>query len=1008
MMSVHNRFSISTLFALIIMFAFSHSSARELVPTPAGGGGPDRFANTVDAGPEVQNSQDLNLLMARQDRMEQSFRDFLLQQNSDADKSEGHSNIGGYDKLVVDVSRMGKSDIAVASNGDIFLAIEVTSANYGTGIKIYRSNDSGESFFQWASMSTAVANEHLLDPCLVVAEGNDDRLFIAYTEVTEGQDGRILLGYDDLSDAYGSMGPGVVIMEEEGIDFSNADLATDALSFSSYFLYVVAGAHEGYKSEIYYARSTNRGSSFEDHYKIGAMNSPNRGYYYPKVCYGFGRYVHVAMNFYVDDDNGDDKITMRRCPDDGGGGIYNWDEYRAVTPLQNDIYETGVEMVASHLDPELVVGYQKWELSPDGESFSSLGMGSSFSGTSGQTWEAEVIPPAAFTTPLDMLYQPITDMFLLCGLVGTQAAFVRMDRSEPTEWFQPEIFADELSRGGSIPLFGFAMDPSQSNQVCTAWGNIFAESDPDEYYFDAQWRDAPGYPNLAPGFPVALPHEPQSDPLIVDLDGDGDLEILFTDMGHLIQAYHHDGSQVAGWPIGTGSYLNNAAIAVGDLNGNGEMTVVAGTTNGEVHAFDKNGYTLDGFPVEVTPGSPVYVSIGAIGGPSPRTIVCAGNDQISFLDYQGQEPIGSHTFDIGGDDIVFPACIGDVDGDGQAEVVVALANKMVCVELDGFDFKWVHFLTQDISGAPTMADLDLDGDVEVIAPVSTGVLEVLGDGAYPFEGFPIQSPTYSPLSSVAVVQLGGSLVPELVVSSYYEQVEVYGADGDPWPGDFPLFTSPGWSLLSSPIIGNMDSEPNSDIIIGDEINIRAWSNSGMEKTGWPRELGEPIRLAGAIGDLDQDGYNEVVFLSTSSLFLVDVHAAVQRSGSWPMYGNNPQRTGCFDCVENFLSPVDPESEGMFGTQISFAPPSPNPSNGPTLFNFDLPQRAAVSLDVFDLRGHKIRSVFREELPAGSHAIHWDGRDGQGHQLASGVYFAKLNVRGPGVHMDLNRKINLLR
>jgi flagellar hook assembly protein FlgD len=49
----------------------------------------------------------------------------------------------------------------------------------------------------------------------------------------------------------------------------------------------------------------------------------------------------------------------------------------------------------------------------------------------------------------------------------------------------------------------------------------------------------------------------------------------------------------------------------------------------------------------------------------------------------------------------------------------------------------------------------------------------------------------------------------------------------------------------------------------------------------------------------------------------------------------------------------------------------------------------VVLEVFDLRGRLVRSVFRGELKRGPQSIPWDGKDDRGHGLASGTYLARL-------------------
>lgn len=69
---------------------------------------------------------------------------------------------------------------------------------------------------------------------------------------------------------------------------------------------------------------------------------------------------------------------------------------------------------------------------------------------------------------------------------------------------------------------------------------------------------------------------------------------------------------------------------------------------------------------------------------------------------------------------------------------------------------------------------------------------------------------------------------------------------------------------------------------------------------------------------------------------------------------------------------------------------PNPFNPSTTISFDLPVRATVNLDIFNLRGQKIRSLVESELPAGTHSAVWNGLDDQGHPVSSGVYLYRLS------------------
>lgn len=70
---------------------------------------------------------------------------------------------------------------------------------------------------------------------------------------------------------------------------------------------------------------------------------------------------------------------------------------------------------------------------------------------------------------------------------------------------------------------------------------------------------------------------------------------------------------------------------------------------------------------------------------------------------------------------------------------------------------------------------------------------------------------------------------------------------------------------------------------------------------------------------------------------------------------------------------------------------PNPFNGGTVIRFALPRDEFIELAVFNLAGQKEATLLTGRYPAGGHAAHWDGRDDQGRDLASGLYLYRLRV-----------------
>ena len=83
---------------------------------------------------------------------------------------------------------------------------------------------------------------------------------------------------------------------------------------------------------------------------------------------------------------------------------------------------------------------------------------------------------------------------------------------------------------------------------------------------------------------------------------------------------------------------------------------------------------------------------------------------------------------------------------------------------------------------------------------------------------------------------------------------------------------------------------------------------------------------------------------------------------------------------------------------------PNPYRAGAGISLALPQAGPVRLELFDIRGRKVRVLRSEPMQPGRYTLHWDGRDGSGHLAASGVYLLRLTTQGRTV----TRRMVLLR
>jgi hypothetical protein len=83
---------------------------------------------------------------------------------------------------------------------------------------------------------------------------------------------------------------------------------------------------------------------------------------------------------------------------------------------------------------------------------------------------------------------------------------------------------------------------------------------------------------------------------------------------------------------------------------------------------------------------------------------------------------------------------------------------------------------------------------------------------------------------------------------------------------------------------------------------------------------------------------------------------------------------------------------------------PNPFNPETIIRYSVLNQSKVSLDIFNVKGQKIKTLVNETEAAGFYSSIWDGKDENGHLVSSGVYFYRLNAD----KKSLTKKMILLK
>jgi murein DD-endopeptidase MepM/ murein hydrolase activator NlpD len=102
------------------------------------------------------------------------------------------------------------------------------------------------------------------------------------------------------------------------------------------------------------------------------------------------------------------------------------------------------------------------------------------------------------------------------------------------------------------------------------------------------------------------------------------------------------------------------------------------------------------------------------------------------------------------------------------------------------------------------------------------------------------------------------------------------------------------------------------------------------------------------------------------------------------------------------NPSAVEGDPAAGLVFALDPSRPNPMRRDATIRFRIPAAEHVSITVLDLSGRIVRTLCDRDLPAGAHAVEWDGRDARGADTPAGMYFYRLE--GP----DGTRTRKLLR
>jgi subtilisin family serine protease len=305
--------------------------------------------------------------------------------------------------------------------------------------------------------------------------------------------------------------------------------------------------------------------------------------------------------------------------------------------------------------------------------------------------------------------------------------------------------------------------------------------------------------------------------VVADLDGDGRAENI-VGYGRQVNVFQHDGSQLPGWPQtvnpdGVPSAIVWEAPAVGDVNGDDKPDVVVPANDGRLWVWHANGVVHDAFPQQRA-FARHDVTLADVDRNGRLDIVLT--DFLNGVDVIRGDGTSLPGFPVPAFGLTGPATAADLDNDGDIEIVAALSNdgpfdlvawSHTGAPLPGFP---VNVAPTSARGAhPVVGDLNDDGDLEIavaaagFSDINAGVVAAYHHTGLPLAGFPKSLPAFQ-MSPPVLADLDGDGSLEVLAGvgeapAGRSALYVWNGAGAPMPG-WPVFNPPSITFNVMPFM----------------------------------------------------------------------------------------------------------------------------------------------------------------------------------------------------------------
>ncbi len=428
--------------------------------------------------------------------------------------------------------------------------------------------------------------------------------------------------------------------------------------------------------------------------------------------------------------------------------------------------------------------------------------------------------------------------------------------------------------------------------------------------------------NIHEGWPVKVQDEIIAHPMAADIDRDGRKEVIIASKNGNLYVYKSTGELLFEKFL-DGNIFTTPAVA--DLDGDGNLEIIVVSDNefttppSKVYVFKADGSELSGWPIDVNEGNRLALSAGDLDGDGRCEIVAstlrnysAQKSVIYVWNYDGTaygNGLWPKEIELGyppnvgtAQDYSNHPVLADLDKDGNMEIIISVPvyekATLYVWNSDGTNFSgWPIDTGDGYTVHPVVGDIDNDGKPEIVGIKKNGKLVIWNaDGSVYMNS---QWPKYftGALSDpvLADLDMDGDL--EIVFQSNNGNVYVYHHNGTPMTGWPVNVNTPIGSREWAPLcIGDVDGDGIPEIIAGGGSNnaIYIWHPDGTEFDAWPRTLPDSSYGSPLIGDIDNDGKVEIVTVYKNSCVLWDLPGNYRKSVTdWPVFQHDLLHQGRF-------------------------------------------------------------------------------------------------------------------